>query len=399
LSKYFLLFILIAPGYLLSQEANLAAYYSFDDCTANNSIIGFNGKLIGSPSCVCGYSGMGFKFNGSDLIQLGEDNSGMGDVLTADEFSFATTIHTAKNKPTMCVLSVRADCTANGYEVTYDPGSSRFTFIFNTPSGQESTSFEGDQNSCWQFMAVTRSFNRFLFYVNGKSAGQYLFKTNPNLRSANNPVLGGKSCTGAQNFEGIIDEVRVYSRLIGVDRALILTHPVNNILSDHFQVVFANRPYSVEYFTNCNANFIWNPQMGVSDPSAAKVDISTDQTTRYTVSSTYEGCTQSDTILIKVQDPNTLNCDNMLLPNSFTPNGDNLNDTYGISTVILAEQKCLFEIFDMNGARVFHTIDPEGQWDGTLYGSPAPPGAYLYKIRYTCGDRQYSKAGSVHLIR
>ena len=119
----------------------------------------------------------------------------------------------------------------------------------------------------------------------------------------------------------------------------------------------------------------------------------------YSVSYNYEGCTQSDTILLKVQDPNSLNCNNLLLPNAFTPNGDNLNDSYGISTIILTESNVLFEIFDMHGAKIFSTTNPEEKWDGSLHGQAAPPGVYMYKIKYTCNGEKYSKAGSVNLIR
>ncbi len=398
-----ILFLFILTGFqsLHAQvEENLLAYYSFDNCNSNNSLTGFNGRDTGNIQCVCGYRGQAYKFSGNEAVKLGDDNSGMGDVVTASEFTLSMALLTSKSQGLMTVFSIRKDCGEAGYELLYNPSAGQFIFSVNNGTTVEDVIFADDSKACWQYIVITRMLNKFSFFINGQVKNIYTFTNNPNIRNGGVPILGAGACNPlSKSFVGLIDEVKIYSRLISIEKAELLSGAKINKLSDNFQVVFPNRPYPVEFITSCPGIVNWSPSTGVDDPSSTKVNISTDVTTRYSASVSYEGCSQSDTILIKVQDPNAINCDNMLLPNAFTPNGDNLNDTYGISTVILADEGCLFEIFDLNGNRVFHTTSSTGRWDGTYQGNPAPPGVYMYKLRYTCGGEKFSKAGSVNLIR
>ncbi|MFN9940082.1 MAG: gliding motility-associated C-terminal domain-containing protein, partial [bacterium] len=79
-------------------------------------------------------------------------------------------------------------------------------------------------------------------------------------------------------------------------------------------------------------------------------------------------CVATDSIYISVVDPNTLSCNTVFLPGAFTPNGDGLNDVYGISNPYAIQQLHTFEIFDRWGARVFYTTQVFDQWDGSFQG-------------------------------
>lgn len=394
------LFLLSSASLSAQVEDNLLAYYNFDNCNSNNTLTGFNGRDSGNIQCVCGYRGEAYKFSGTEKVLLGDDKSGLGDVVTANEFTLSMAILASKSQSLMTVFSIRKDCADSGYELLYNPSARQFIFSANNGSNVEDVIFPDDSQVCWQYLVITRNLNRFTFVLNGKIQLIYTFTQNPNIRNEGVPTLGDGACNPiAQPFVGLIDEVKIYSRLISNEKAEILSGTKINKLTDNFQVVFPNNPYPVKLITSCPGLVNWTPATGVDDPSSPAVTISTDVTTRYSASISYEGCAQSDTILIKVQDPDAINCDKMLLPNAFTPNGDNLNDSYGISTTILGEESCLFEIFDLNGNRVFHTTTVTDKWDGTFHGKPAPPGVYLYKVKYSCGGSNYNKAGSVNLIR
>ena len=75
--------------------------------------------------------------------------------------------------------------------------------------------------------------------------------------------------------------------------------------------------------------------------------------------------------------------DNLIhLPNSFTPNGDDLNEVfkpYGLGYL----KKYHFAIYNRWGVKVFETIDTEVGWDGNYLGEVALPGVYLVTIDYT----------------
>ncbi len=69
------------------------------------------------------------------------------------------------------------------------------------------------------------------------------------------------------------------------------------------------------------------------------------------------------------------------VPNSFTPNGDGINDGYR------AESDCRFrqfslQIYDRWGNAVFESTNPESYWDGTFRGMEAPQGIYVVKVFY-----------------
>lgn len=88
----------------------------------------------------------------------------------------------------------------------------------------------------------------------------------------------------------------------------------------------------------------------------------------------------------------------IFIPNVFTPNADNLNDSFvytGCEGYYLE-----MEIFNRWGNVVFHTQQPNVFWDGTVGGKPAAEGVYLYTltIRDDLGGVKNYK-GVLHLLR
>ena len=66
-------------------------------------------------------------------------------------------------------------------------------------------------------------------------------------------------------------------------------------------------------------------------------------------------------------------------PNAFTPNGDGLNDKlefFGIS----AKGVFLLRIYSRWGQLLYESTEIENGWDGSVSGSSAPDGTYLYEI-------------------
>ena len=85
----------------------------------------------------------------------------------------------------------------------------------------------------------------------------------------------------------------------------------------------------------------------------------------------------SDTIRVDYEE-----CDcEIYIPNSFTPNGDQVNDLFHPVT------GCYYEEFDLDiqnrwGEIVYKMRSLEDGWDGTFRGQPAPEGVYTYRIKY-----------------
>lgn len=92
----------------------------------------------------------------------------------------------------------------------------------------------------------------------------------------------------------------------------------------------------------------------------------------------------------------------LYLPNVFSPDADQpANRVFGpFFTVPAAVTAYQFLVFDRWGALYFESNDPARPWDGTLGGSEAPTGAYIYILTYQTGQSNLvERSGVVTLLR
>lgn len=90
------------------------------------------------------------------------------------------------------------------------------------------------------------------------------------------------------------------------------------------------------------------------------------------------------------------------VPNAFTPNGDGLNDEFGIispSTLPVFD----FYIFNRWGQLVFSTKNQNERWNGTYNGEASMLGVYIWKAKYQYriegqGSELHEESGTVTLI-
>jgi gliding motility-associated-like protein len=89
------------------------------------------------------------------------------------------------------------------------------------------------------------------------------------------------------------------------------------------------------------------------------------------------------------------------LPNAFSPNGDNINDSFGMLVNAGILTSYLFEVYNQWGQRVFSSDDPAIKWDGRFENKDQPAGSYAYRYRVKfineLGNQEGS--GSVLLVR
>ncbi len=84
------------------------------------------------------------------------------------------------------------------------------------------------------------------------------------------------------------------------------------------------------------------------------------------------------------------------IPNTFTPNGDGINDLWDINA-LGAYPGCTISIFSRDGALVYNSINYPKPWDGTRDGQKLPVGTYYYVIDLKNGKKPL--AGSVTILR
>jgi len=86
------------------------------------------------------------------------------------------------------------------------------------------------------------------------------------------------------------------------------------------------------------------------------------------------------------------------LPNSFTPDGDGLNDFFRPEGTQMKE--FTIQIFTRYGDLIYTSEDQTMGWDGTFNGKDMPPVTYIYKMEATDElDKKYNKTGQLLLIR
>jgi gliding motility-associated-like protein len=86
----------------------------------------------------------------------------------------------------------------------------------------------------------------------------------------------------------------------------------------------------------------------------------------------------------------------IFIPNTFTPNGDGVNDTWNIK-YLNAYSNCSVNIFTRWGKNVFSSVGYGTPWDGTYSGKPLPMGTYYYVINLKNGGSPL--AGFVLIVR
>ena len=84
------------------------------------------------------------------------------------------------------------------------------------------------------------------------------------------------------------------------------------------------------------------------------------------------------------------------LPNTFTPNGDGVNDLWEIKNISLYND-CVVEIYTPQGLAVYRSVNYSKPWDGKYNGRPLPAGTYYYVIN-TNSERK-SIAGYVTILK
>ncbi|MBU3676592.1 MAG: T9SS type B sorting domain-containing protein, partial [Chitinophagaceae bacterium] len=108
------------------------------------------------------------------------------------------------------------------------------------------------------------------------------------------------------------------------------------------------------------------------------------------------GCMLKDTVHIE----GGLCCEQVFIPNAFTPNNDGNNDTWHVVTA--AGIKILqYEVYNRWGNLLWRGLNPEDAWDGIYQNTLQDGGTYFYQFRYQClsTGEIFQFNGDITLIR
>ncbi len=180
--------------------------------------------------------------------------------------------------------------------------------------------------------------------------------------------------------------LRVYDNICKNDSNFmvnVLVLPVPVVKATKSNDLNCNKPFAQLQATGAQ-KYNWSPAYALSNDSIANPVANPAFTTTYYVYATDSTvCVGTDSVIVIANFKNH----GIILPNSFTPNNDGLNDCFGIK-YYRDVQNLEFIIFNRYGITVFKTNNAAACWDGNYKGKPASPGNYVYfiKAKTLCGQ-------------
>lgn len=123
-----------------------------------------------------------------------------------------------------------------------------------------------------------------------------------------------------------------------------------------------------------NVTYLWTPADYLDDPTKLNPVASPPYDITYTLYATsILGCSSSsDQVHITVYPK-------VVIPNTFSPNGDNVNDTWNIPAAASFPNPVV-KIVNRYGNLVYQSTGPFKAWDGKMNGKDLPPAVYYYSV-------------------
>ena len=116
----------------------------------------------------------------------------------------------------------------------------------------------------------------------------------------------------------------------------------------------------------------------------------------YTVKITNLGsCSNVDTIAINVLD----DCQDIYFANSFTPNGDGINETFGPLGNVFLLSKYQLSIYNRYGQLIYHSNNPYQKWDGKKEVQRNGSASYVWYCTYTYKGAKRIKKGNIQVVK
>lgn len=139
------------------------------------------------------------------------------------------------------------------------------------------------------------------------------------------------------------------------------------------------------------ASYTWYPPETLDNSASSDPTAYPEETTTYEVTGTVGNCTVTDFVTVFVGPP-------INIPNTFTPNGDLINDLWLLAGIQRFEG-VLVTVFDRWGQQIYKSLGYTQPWDGTNNGKKLPTATYYYVIELNSLDIKIPPiTGSVTLI-
>lgn len=187
------------------------------------------------------------------------------------------------------------------------------------------------------------------------------------------------------------------------DSILVRVHtPTTNPTPFSDETICLNEIKQIGFNDSTNfTSYSWFPAYALTCTNCATPYANPDITTTYTLTRTECSTSFNNTVTVTVDDCNPT----YTVPNVFTPNYDDVNDTWGIKFSNTKYIKNFqMHIYDRWGLLVYSTNPdintPNSKWDGhTSAGTECSAGVYFYVISFDKNEEHVELKGSLSLFR
>lgn len=386
------------------SQADILFNATFNGCDAFDEVSAFSGDIHGNPVCVCAVEGDGYRFDGLN-DSIGYD-SGIEDLLNQD---FAISFYFFLDNTG--INDQEVDLVAYGDNECFRDSSLTIRYVPQTNSIRTEISINSSiifnlvgeipAGSCWNYLVLNKNDDRLELYINEVLVADdadfdrnFQFKPNGVLSIGSSPCI----TTFSSRFKGLIDEFKIYNRPLLENEVISENLKPDKIITED-ETIFVGESVIIETGNTCTESFKWTPIDDLVDEDTKSPIASPDETSQYVYTVNYGTCISTDSIRISVVNPGESQCDQLLLPNAFTPNNDRRNDLFGISNDFIIDNLKSFEIFSKWGEKVFEASSLDDKWDGNFKGQQMHPTTLLYRVVYDCNGEEFCATGSFLLVR
>lgn len=238
-------------------------------------------------------------------------------------------------------------------------------------------------------------------YYHLQASGADLYNWSPGIGLSNPDIADPYATPPATTTYTVAgtDSAHCFTEHVSVT---ITVNPLPTVNAGGDITVGAGMPVPL-HITNSSdvTSWAWAPPNGLSCDSCADPEASPVGNTFYTVTvRNTEGCSAQDTMTVFV----TCGGGNVFIPNTFSPNGDGMNDVFyprGKGVNLIKS----FRVFNRWGQLVFERYnfainDRSAGWDGTVGGQKVSPDVFVYMCEVICENNQVLLfKGDVTLLR
>lgn len=177
----------------------------------------------------------------------------------------------------------------------------------------------------------------------------------------------------------------------------ITVAPLPNLEAGDDQIVTPGTEVQIYAASPDQVSYSWTAVDELSCTTCRRPYITVNQSqVAYVVATNQWGCQTVDSVVLRVVECSP---SMVFVPNTFTPNGDGLNDLLYVRGIGLRKLE-YFRIYDRWGKLVYDSASINEGWDGTVNGKPADVAVYVYTAKGECSSgNSVEVKGNVTLVR